>query len=152
MSLGNFTSVTFNEAGELDKPWLITPLDVRVEAYKNWLYVSDEKAWDPRHATANHTVMEVQEGHLWYKDLHIIAERGKHRFGCYFAVWHQDTIDTVQAMVGIACYAYVNGDYQEVDNYLLKSLLNRLALWEIPSALRAALPTLRKNMHLGDGV
>ncbi len=63
-----------------------SPCGVVVQIYKNWVDVSDRKAWRARSGFTGGLVMRVTEGRLDYQDVSLAARLGPQR-GIYAAVW-----------------------------------------------------------------
>lgn len=103
MALSNWDTLAVDENGAATKGVLESPMGVVVEFYKNWIYVSDKKAWREGGGFCKPVVAQVNAGHLDYQDVHIVAKRGPQN-GIYAAVWvgWKD----IKAMVGIGCYGY----------------------------------------------
>lgn len=77
MALSNWDTLAVDFSGKSCEGIFKAPSGVEVEIYKNWLYVRDEKGWQSKPPTYIHpTVMEISEGCLQYKDVHIMAIRG----------------------------------------------------------------------------
>lgn len=129
MALSNWDTLAVDEAGEPTNGVFASPLGVTVEIYKNWLYVRDPRGWQEG-AFTEPTVMQVDSGHLIYKDVQITATRGP-KSGIYCVVesaiyppdlgtdcprctekWHKaECPDYVPVrhlvMAGIGCSGYV---------------------------------------------
>lgn len=104
MALSNWDTMAFNEKGQPSNGIFTSKLGVRVEFYKNWLYVHDEKAWEDGGAFVRDTVMNVQLGDLQYKDVHITAVRGPQE-GIFAVVYSGYGKDAV-GMLGCGVYGY----------------------------------------------
>ena len=85
----------------------VSPLGVRVELYKNWLYVGDRSAWRDGGFFIQDTVMQIQRGSLCYLDVMIEAERleGPDGDTIVFAAWSSSD-KNVRGIVGAGTYAY----------------------------------------------
>jgi hypothetical protein len=106
MALSNYDTLVIDEKGKSINGVFVSPLGVRVEFYKNWLYVQDERAWQAGGAHVKPTVMEVREGDIKYKDVQILAFRGPQN-GIYAVVWNWDhKKDVTSGMIGCGVYAY----------------------------------------------
>ncbi len=112
MALGNYNSLTYNERGEPNDGTFISPMGVKVQVYKNWLYVHDEHSWqnDPKDmGFSSPTVMQVHFGHIAYKDVEMLVTFHDHYDTCCFVVWcpgyHYDD-QVTRGMLGMAAYAY----------------------------------------------
>lgn len=86
MSFSDYHYLLLNKDGIVENDIFISPLHVKVQVYKNWLYVKDQKAWENGGQFVSPTVMEIQHGFLTYKDVLIYAKRGPNR-GIYFVIW-----------------------------------------------------------------
>ena len=117
MALGNFNSLIANQAGSVCNGVFISPLGVHVRAYKNWLYISDEKAWHEGVPYIQPTIMEVRSGEIEYKDVCIVAKRSDYQSSLYFAVWvpHWRNHGQLTGMAGICAYAYQGDQEHEID-------------------------------------
>ena len=89
MSSGNWDLWVLNEKGEPTDGSFTSPLGVKVEFYKNWLYVGDERAWREGGRFMEPVVLNVHSGQLVYQDVDIWAVRGPQE-GVYAAVWTAD--------------------------------------------------------------
>lgn len=137
MALSDYDSMVLNEKGEPCDGSFTSPLGVRVEFYKNWLYVSDENAWREGGSYIKPTVMEIQEGDLTYLDVHIIAFRGPQNG--VFALVHSSHYDngedgskdysmppTITGMIGCSVVAYSGNEYVGVSEESTKWWNNKL--------------------------
>lgn len=105
MALSNWDTLAIDETGASISGSFVSPLGVRVEFYKNWLYVYDEKAYQEGGTFTNSCVMEVQSGDITYKDVVISAVRGP-QGGIYAQVSTQWYKDDRKIMVGCGVYGY----------------------------------------------
>lgn len=103
MALSNWDTLAVDEHGNPTNGVFVSPMGVAVKVYKNWLFVEDEKGWAKGGRFVEPIVMEVQVGHLVYKDVAVYAVRGP-KIGIYFAVWVGH--EARSAMLGIGCYGY----------------------------------------------
>jgi hypothetical protein len=92
-----------NQKGETVDCWLKTPSGVRVEIYKNFIYVGDPVAWSHGSIYTSPYIMGVNEGDLVYKDLYLRAARGPQN-GVYVVAWCEVDGDTV-GIAGCGVYA-----------------------------------------------
>jgi hypothetical protein len=122
MALGNYNSISWNEKGKPIEGFFKTPHGVMVEIYKNWLYLSDGNRKEIAH---------IDSGILYYKDLHLVAIRGK-RQGIYFVAWtenYKHDKAVYKAMFGIACYAYIKRKPILISKDQVDFLQNKLKEW-----------------------
>lgn len=80
-----------------------------VEIYKNWLYVRDPKSWVENAYFTNPTMMQVHSGALTYKDISIIASRGKeNEIRCIVTTskYNEKRKPTINRMIGIGVYGW----------------------------------------------
>ncbi len=89
MALSNWDTLAVDLKGEPQAGWFESPGGVRVEIYKNWLYVHDTKAWREKGSYSKDTVMQIQHGELHYHDVEIRAIRGPQN-GVYVGCWHAE--------------------------------------------------------------
>jgi len=135
MALSNWDTLALDKDGKSINGALKSPLGVVVSIYKNWIYVTDPVAWQKGGAYVEHTVMEIQEGNLTYKDVKIVAKRGPQN-GIYCVVHTLSYKDPaqVQVMVGIGCYGYDGENWTGVEpasvEYLQKLCTNDGELFE----------------------
>lgn len=104
MALSNWDTCSWNEKGEPINGIFITPRGIGVHVYKNWLYVSDEKAWHEDVGYIKPTIMQIDEGRLSYGDLNIEAIRGPQN-GVYAACW-SGRLKDFTGMIGIGVYGF----------------------------------------------
>jgi len=148
MALSNWDTFAVNEKGESVDGSFVSPHAVVVDIYKNWLYVSDEKAWEEGGGFVRPVVMEIQEGHIRYKDMHIYAVRGPQQ-GIYCAVWIPRYVvkrvtgkDKILAVFGCGVYGYEeDGEFVGVKQEsleFLKNMIKSLCDFESPVEFLAA--------------
>lgn len=90
MALSNWDTLAVDLKGEPQAGCFVSPGGVRVEIYKNWIYVHDAKAWREGGPFVADTVMQISEGQVRYHDVHIRAIRGP-QDGVYVVCWHENT-------------------------------------------------------------
>lgn len=90
MALSNWDTLAVNLKGEPQAGCFVSPGGVRVEIYKNWLYVHDAKAWRDGGMFVADTTMQISEGQVCYHDVHIRAIRGP-QDGVYVVCWHENS-------------------------------------------------------------
>lgn len=88
MALSNWDTLAVNLNGETQAGFFVSPGGVRVEIYKNWVYVHDPKAWREGQF-AKDTIMEIHYGNIRYHDMEIRAIRGPQE-GVYVVCWHEN--------------------------------------------------------------
>lgn len=89
MALSNWDTLAINLNGEPQMGFFVSPGGVKVEIYKNWVYVHDPKAWREDGFFVKDTVMKMEHGDVQYHDVQIKAVQGP-QFGVYVACWHAD--------------------------------------------------------------
>lgn len=90
MALSNWDTLAVDLKGEPQAGFFVSPGGVRIEIYKNWLYVHDPTAWREKGLFCEDTVMQISEGQVCYHDVHIRAIRGPQE-GVYVVCWHENT-------------------------------------------------------------
>lgn len=129
MALSNWDTLSLNEKNESITGTYISPLGVRVDIYKNWLYVRDEKAWEEGGAYVKPTIMQINEGDIRYKDVYIFAKRGPQN-GVYCAVWtpsYARKDEKLTFMVGTGVYGYGDKEWVGVTPESVAFLKSMLA-------------------------
>lgn len=111
MALSNWDTWALTHEGKPCEGSFTSPAGVEVELYKNWLYVRDPQAWRPGEF-CEPVVMEVTQGNIVYRDVHILAWRGP-QGGVYAQVWTGWGTDDkpYQGMVGIGAYGYNGNEF-----------------------------------------
>lgn len=99
MSLSDWDSLSVNENGKSIDGTFTTSSGVKVEIYKNWIYIHDEKAWRNQRYSKP-IVMEITQGSVIYQDLQLLALRGPQN-GVYVVAW--DTKDCAKPRGMIGC-------------------------------------------------
>lgn len=108
MALSNWDTLAVDLNGEAQAGCFVSPGGVKVDIYKNWIYIHDAKAWRDKGAFVSDTIMEIVEGHVRYHDVHIRAIRGPQE-GVYVACWHEDHQDkqtVITGMIGCGVSGY----------------------------------------------
>jgi hypothetical protein len=106
MAMSNWDKVIFDLSGRpmTGKPDR-SPLRVRPEIYKNWVYVSDENS-SPNGPFLWPVVLSLKAGEIAYQDWVIIAKRGP-QDGIYVAAYTTSPGDFGRkGFVGCGVYAY----------------------------------------------
>ncbi len=88
MALSNWDTFAVDLNGEAQAGFFVSPGGVKVEIYKNWIYVHDPKAWREMGGFVKDTVMEIGHGNVRYHDVHVTAIRGP-QDGVYVVCWHE---------------------------------------------------------------
>lgn len=108
MALSNWATLALNLDGKridtVGTEWPVSKLGVRIEIYKNWLYVSDAKAWRDGGTYVEPIVMQINHGELNYLDWHIVAVRGPQQ-GVFVVATTRDG-DKLTGFVGCGVYGY----------------------------------------------
>ncbi len=103
MALSSWDTLAVNLNGEAQAGFFVSPGGVKIEIYKNWIYIRDPKAWREGGSFTQDVVMEIQHGELRYGDVEIHAIRGPQN-GVYVVCWHENEQTT--GMIGCGVYGY----------------------------------------------
>ena len=120
MALSNWDTFAVDEQSKPTNGCIVSSLGVRVEIYKNWLYVHDDKGWQEGEVYVKDLVAEIREGVLTYKDIHITAHRGPK--GGIYVIVETGRDKTRQIMVGIGCYGFVGDEFVGVQQTEIEHL------------------------------
>lgn len=136
MALSNWDTLAVDHKKQSTNGVFVTPLGVRVEVYKNWLYVHDEAVQKNNDPYSGDVVMEVQEGKFTYRDLDIKAVRGPND-GIYALCW-TGYHDDVEFMLATGIYGYHDrtGEWigvQEENIELLRTIYRKWAREYLPN-------------------
>ena len=91
------------------------PDGVKVEIYKNWVYIYDQKAWTRKTPYAKPIVMEFWHGDLHYKRLHLIGKRGRQRSIYLYAEYNDYKKGIKLKMFGIGAYGFRGDEYVGIE-------------------------------------
>lgn len=149
MALSNWDTLAMNHEGKSCGGSFKSPLGVEVEFYKNWLYIRDKVAWQPGGCFMGTTIMEIWEGRLTYKDVHILAVRGS-REAIYAVVWSHPIGGDVTGMAGVSLYGYEDDTWVGVDANSVANLTACLRRWLDDSYPQ--LPVTLTDLPLGKGL
>ena len=105
MALSNWATLSWNENGESCEGKLEAE-GITIEIYKNWLYVSDEKAWKEGAMFIKPTIMEIAEGQIEYHRFKIIASRGKNNELFVVAEYGPKDHKEKKQLIGISAYGF----------------------------------------------
>jgi hypothetical protein len=144
MALSNWDTFAMDFKGNPSSGEFVSPLGVRVEVYKNWLYVKDEKAWRKGGHFVDGTVMQVTEGIIDYQDVHIAAVRGP-QDGVYTVIWNDDYKHPAQGIVGCGVYGYKEKEWVGVEQESVEFFQHLLQDYEVVEE------TLHGTTHHGNG-
>jgi hypothetical protein len=134
MALSNWDTLAVNEKKESTNGVFQTPLGVKVEIYKNWLYVHDKAIAKENDPYVDDVVMEIQEGELTYRDLHVKAIRGPND-GIYAVCWfHQyenkKKPDRFEFMLGTGIYGFDDKEnWVGVTQFNINVLISLFKTW-----------------------
>ncbi len=141
MALSNWDTLAVGLNGEPQTGSFVSPGGVKVEIYKNWIYVHDSKAWRKEGSFTKDTIMEISHGNVRYHDVNIQAVRGP-QSGVYVVCWHVDydqkpgerqTADYA-GMIGCGVYGFDNEDWVGVKpesvEFLQKWISNKERMWD----------------------
>lgn len=106
MALSNWDRLVFGLEGVPVEDF-VSPLGVRVEPYKNWLYLHDPAtARSVREPFTGQVVAEFTNGAIRYRDVELVAVRGPQE-GVYWAAWSGSEHDgSLRGAVGCGVYGY----------------------------------------------
>jgi len=113
MALSNWDTLAVNLKGEPQSGFFVSPGGVKVEIYKNWVYIHDPEAWREKGSYVKDTIMQINHGDLHYHDVEIRAIRGPQE-GIYVACWHTDYKDEeiiYTGMVGCGVYGFAGEEW-----------------------------------------
>ena len=114
MALSNYDMFVMNHKGESCRGEFVSPLGIKVKAYKDWLYVEDSFGWQKEGGHAEPTIMEINSSRLIYKDVNIacIQRSTKHcditTLFCIWSGWEHE--DTLTGVIGICQYGDIQPD------------------------------------------
>jgi hypothetical protein len=146
MALSNWDTFAINIDGSSSNGEFISPKGIKVEIYKNWLYIHDKKAWQKGGDFLKPVIMQITEGNLIYHEITIIAKRGKQN-GIYCCVYSSKKNTGYFGIVGIGCYASENSKTVGVK----QSTINDLHKWLKRIEKEDFLPNLFLTLDLKKG-
>ena len=136
-----YSIVAFDEKGRATKGVFVSPLGVRVQIHKTWINIEDPRCWRKGGLFERPKIMQVHQGRVTYRDVHIQALRGT-KDGVYVAVWAGSEYDrSLTGMIGIGCLNYLRkGRFVGISMTQLQFLSCVHAPWEMetPETLRRA--------------
>jgi hypothetical protein len=140
MSLSNWDTLAFDQSGK-STDGIFTHGEVKVEIYKNWLYLHDSKGWKSGQAFMKDTIAQISSCDMDYKGIHITAKRGR-QYGIYCVVYnvlHDKDYNTtgINFMAGCGVDGYKNHNWVgvEKESYtFLKSLIKKVIDDDIPES------------------
>lgn len=105
MAISNWDSMALNQDNKPCEAKLISPCGVRIDIYKNWVSVGDEKAWDENCGFIKDNVMHITNAELKYKDLNILVQTKG--YTVYLIAWHGwEHKGDMKGIIGIGTYGY----------------------------------------------
>jgi hypothetical protein len=114
MALSNWDILMLDEKGKsLPGVWQ-SSLGLKLEIYKNWLHLHDEKAWYENAGFYSKPIIaKIDSGSYDYKNLHILAIRGPQN-GVFVIVWEDFYSKDykkhwVRGAIGCGVYGYTQG-------------------------------------------
>ena len=152
MALSDWDTKALTHEGEFSSGEFVSPAGVKVEIYKNWVYVHDPKAWRQHGCFCEPVVMELQEGVTHYMDVKILVLRGPQR-GAYVVAWSGYKFNgTLKGMLGCGVYGYKGDDWIGVLPESLQWFQDRLREVEVdvPKPFREINLTEGKRFNQGD--
>lgn len=119
MALSNWDTLSVNHLGESTCGDFESPKGVKVEIYKNWIYVHDEQGWSEGGFTKP-VVMQIQSGVVHYKDVEMGVFRGPQ--GGVFVIAHSgyEHRGDFTGMIGCGVYGYEGDEFVGVTPETLK--------------------------------
>ncbi len=130
MALSNWDTLAIDLDGKPVNGVFVSPkTGIKVELYKNWVYIHDTKGWREGGRFVNDTVAEIQEGDLSIHDIHIRAIRGPQNgifVACWTVEWPKsetgETKPIYKGMIGCGVYGFEGGDWIGVSKESFKFL------------------------------
>ncbi len=108
MALSNWDTLSFGSDGKPNDGSISTfDGNASVSLYKNWLHVSDSKAWHANGSFIGNIIAKVEEGEIEISGFSIAAVRGpQNSVICYIVTRNIDNYSDVKRMFGIGGYGY----------------------------------------------
>jgi hypothetical protein len=134
MALSNWDTFAVNEKKESTNGIFETPLGIKIEIYKNWLYVHDKAVTKGKDPYVDDVTMEVKEGEFTYRDLYVKAIRGPNN-GVYTIVWfeckEENKPERFEFMLGTGIYGFSDhsGEWVGVTQFNVNVLHNLFKNW-----------------------
>lgn len=113
MALSNWDTMAWNDSGEPCVGDVVFPNGVELEIYKNWVYISDPKAWREGEGIDKPCIMEILSGELSYARITIFAARGP-QDSIFVAAAYRDWSTKPETMIrffGIGCYGFEGEEF-----------------------------------------
>src|SRR5260370_9357410 len=120
MALSNWDTLAVDLEGNSINGGFTSPCGVKVEFYKNWIYIYDEQAWRRDSGWSPPCVAQIQYGDIHYLDITIKAIRGPQQG--VFAVVTSGYSDSLKGMVGCGVYGYDDSEWVGVTDESRKFL------------------------------
>lgn len=136
MALSNWDILMLNEKRKALPGCWVSPSNIKVEIYKNWLYIHDEKAYmESKKAYTKPIIMKIESGEIDYKDIHIFTLRGPQNgvfVVCWYDIYSKDYKNhTVIGAIGCGVSGYLNSRYVGVTKSSLKWFMREINKKEI---------------------
>ena len=138
MALSNWDTLSVDHSGKPLAGEYKFKNGVTVEFYKNWLYLQDEEAWKDSDASfSKPTIMQIGNGDIVYRGIHIIALRGPQN-GVYAVIWHSEyqkqsedknapyRPPIITGMIGCGVYGYSNRKWVGVNKSSIKWFMKEI--------------------------
>lgn len=111
MSLSNWAILAFDNEGSPSSGEVEFPSGIRVEIYKNWVYLHDSKAWRENQSFMKDTIAQIQHGYITIGRTQIICDRHGEDGGGIFVLavnseWTKDDRAKYCFFAGIGVYGY----------------------------------------------
>ena len=131
MALSNWDTFAVDFDGKEIDGSFTSKLGITVEIYKNWIHILDEKSWNEDSGYVFPIVMKIEEGNIYYKDIHIISKRGPQE-GVFVVVHNQIYKDNKNfedyGMIGAGVYGFNNSGefvgFSEESRNFLQSIIS----------------------------
>jgi hypothetical protein len=131
MALSNWDTMLLDQKGKpLPGSWT-SPKGIKVEVYKNWVHIHDEKAWVEDGASyMKPIVMRMESGQIHYKDVEILVLRGPQN-GAFLVAWSDIYSKDykkhkVVGCIGCGVYGFSGDRYTGVTRTALKWFMKEL--------------------------
>jgi hypothetical protein len=116
MAMSNWTLLAFDNEGAPCSGEAEFPSGLRVELYKNWVYLHHPQMWTENQSFVSDTIAQVNSGDLNIGGVNIIVERFRgngidYDSAAFVLATYQEWSETPQFFAGIVDYGYVGEDY-----------------------------------------
>jgi hypothetical protein len=151
MALSNWDILAIDENGNPTNGVFETPLGIKAEIYKNWVYIHDEKAWREKGGFVKDVVMEVNNGKIHYMDLNLFTEFSEEHNAIFVMAWNGWKYDnTLKAMYGIGAYGFDGDVYVGISKQCFEDFQKFVAR-SVEFYTHAELPDFSKALRFNQG-